>query len=576
MRALRTAQLLRRWLMRDGTSALERVRAAERHEEFDINRRVQVEEGLLLPQRHRPTVHVGIGTSGNGQPAPIVMDEAEVRGGGHWLVTGATGSGKSFAVLSILMQLIARRPKNIVIIDMKGELAELVRTIALPSLIATLLDEQARAIVASTAVIAPFDRDATPPFQVLTRDPSLAVELQATEVATSFGNTVGRDLGVLQGTILKYALMLAIDVGLTLEDLPRILQDDDLRRGAVERTRLEEVRAYFAGRFPRERPGSVASLLSRLDTLLMHETLRRMLRSRGMVRFDRLLERGITIISLGGSPAGMGEVGKFFGQLLFRKLVRAIFARRVQPNTLPVTIVADEFQAMLAPDIGSDFERVLTLARSQRCFLWCLFQQAAQVEAVSPTLLRLLRTNTNYQLMGRSDIADARALSHILPVTGRVPRVQRGFPDPRNPPQFLTIDDERRRLVEQVPSMPDRLFWFWNRRSQQDAVLMRSATLRMDRMRARANSLPPELRSAISRGVLAADEQAVVVTGRERERFRRELAGDTGGETNDNADSADVDSDASAPAPPDPEPVVPPPAQRRARTTRRRGGPNLG
>lgn len=571
MRTLDTALWLRRLLRRDGTSALNRVRQAVRREERETAAGLDAprQEHQALRRARTPSICVGVGLDGHGRAVPIELAESEVRGGGHWLVTGATGSGKSYAILGILMQLLSKRQRNIVVIDMKGELAELIRTVALPSLVSALPNERARELVANTAVIAPFDRHATPPFQVLTRDPSLPIEVQAAEVATSFGNTVGRDLGVLQGTVLKNALMLAIDVGLTLVDVPILLQDEELRRGAVNRTRLEEVRGYFATRFSRERAGSVASLLSRLDTLLMHETLRRMLLSRGMVRFDRLLERGITIVDLGGAPAGMGEVGRFFGQLLFRKLVRAIFARRVQPNSPPVTIVADEFQAMLAPDIGADFERVLTLARSQKCFLWCLFQQAAQVEAVSPTLLRLLRTNTNYQLMGRSDIADARALSHILPTSGQVRREQRGFPDPRNPPPLLTAEEERRRLVEQTPSLPDRVFWFWNRRRQYPAMLMRSPTLRIDRMRERAGSLAPDLLAAISRGVLAADEETVNATGRARAEFRRELAR---GEAEQPEVGIPQPNGEEEPPDPPPLPETPPPRP----PHRRRGGPNLG
>jgi hypothetical protein len=473
-----------------------------------------------------PALTLGTSLDPAGRSFAVRLPEEEARGGGHWLTTGATGSGKSYLTLGLLSQLIRRRASGIVVIDMKGELAQLLRTRALPALVASLPDAEAARLVHRIAVIAPFDDSATPPFQVLARDPSLPIELQAHEVASSFGRTIGRDLGVLQGTMLKFALLLAIDAGLTLPELPQLLQDQAFLRGVVQRTRLPEVRMYFAERFPRERAGSLASLLSRLDSLFMYPTLRRMLSARGMIRFDRLLEHAVTIIDLGtGVPAGMRELSTFFGQLIFQKLVRATYARVVGPRTLPTTIIADEFQEMLTPEIAGDFERFLTLARSQKVFLWLLFQQAAQVEKVSPVLLRILRTNTNYQLMFRSNLEDARAMSHILPVTGLVPKERPGFPDPRTPPVMLTSDEERKILVEQVSSMPDRLFWFWNRRRPYGAILTKSATVSMNDIEARANTLPREVAALVRRGVLAVDRVALNAMIDERERGREALAG---------------------------------------------------
>lgn len=489
------------------------------------------EQAARAPQEMRalaraPAITLGTSLDIEGRTFSLRLPETEVRGGGHWLVTGATGSGKSYLTLGLIAQLVRRRPSGLVVIDMKGEMAEELRTKILPALVASLPQREAVRLTERVAVIAPFDNAATPPFQVLARDPSLPIELQAHEVASSFGRTIGRDLGVLQSTMLKYAILLAIDAGLSLPDVPQLLQNADFLRGVVDRTRLPEVRAYFAERFPRERASSLASLLSRLDSLLMHPTLRRMLSSRGMIRFDRLLEHAVTVIDLGGRvPAGMRELGRFFGQIIFQKLVRAIFARQVVPGTLPTTIIADEFQEMLSSEICDDFEHFLTLARSQRVLLWLLFQQAAQVERASPTLLRILRTNTNYQVMFRSSLEDARALAHMLPVTGIVPRDRPGFPDPRTPPEMLTPDEERKILVEQVPQMPDRLFWFWNRRRQYGAIPAKSATLSMTDMAARAAALPRELSDLIGRGVLALDPASLDAVISERERRREELAG---------------------------------------------------
>lgn len=582
---LRVALAIRKLLRSDRIDALQEVDAvrAEIDEASRTLRNAPALEMQRLCESRSPVVCLGTTTDAAGEPLVLSLREAEIRSGGHWLVTGATGAGKSFEALGLIMQLLSRQPRGLVVIDMKGELTGLLRKTAFPSLVASLPEARARTLIRRIAVIAPFDESATPPFQVLARDPSIPIELQASEVASSFGNTIGRDLGVLQSTVLKYALILAIDVGLSLPDVPELLQNDELLSGAVARTSLPEVRAYFANRFPRERAASVASLLSRLDSLLMHPTLKRMLSTDRMIRFDRLLEQAITVIDLGGAPAGMSEVSRFFGQLLFQKIVRAIFARQVREDSPPVTVIADEFQAMLVPDIASDFERVLTLARSQRVFLWCLFQQAAQVEAVSPTLLRILRANTNYQATFRANLEDARLMSHILPVTGTVQRERQGFPDPRTPAQTLTVDEERRILVEQVPSLPDRSFWFWNRRRQYPAQLMRSPTIRLDRLEQRAASLGPA-RDIVSRGVLALSREELAEAERRRAELRAALlhgdapargAADGPGarmseaRTRTTDETLSVDTPWDGPAPED-EPERPPKAGRRRR------GTNLG
>jgi hypothetical protein len=170
--------------------------------------------------------------------------------------------------------------------------------------------------------------------------------------------------------------------------------------------------------------------------------------------------------------------------------------------------------------MARDFERVLTLIRSQRVFLWSAFQQAAQVESVSPTLLRILRTNTDYKVLFRTELDDARHFAHMLPVTGTAQRERPGFADPRSPATPLTPDEERRQLLEQVPSMPNRLCWFSERQAPYAAILTRSLSLNIAEARRAAATLPPELRHVIRNGILAvpAEELAATEARRQSER----------------------------------------------------------
>lgn len=510
---LTLALRMRQHRVNDETRALEHVARVERAQQEEAERSLDLagEEMRRLAQGRGATVCVGQALSPSGSPYPVLLPAQRAWSDGHWTVTGSTGAGKSFLVLSLLLQRLRRERGGVVLIDMKGEFAELLRKVVLPAFAASLPPEDLARFVSKVAVLAPFDPNAVPPFQVLARDPGLSIAEQAHEVAGSFGRTIGRDLGVLQETILKRTLELAIDTGHRLPDVTRLLMDEGLRRAALDRSTLEETRLYFATRFSRERASSLGSLLSRLDSLTMYPGLRRMLSAPGMVRIPRLIEDAIVIIDLGGAPAGMRDVPQFLGQLFFQRLVRAIIARPVRHGdaaVAPVTIIADEFQELLGPEVARDFERVLALARSKKCFLWMLFQQAAQVEAVSPTLLRLLRGLCNYQVHFRASIEDARAFSHILPTTGRQLRPAAGFPDPRQPDRFLSAEDERRELLELVPRMPDRIFWFCNRRAAYPSLLVRSPHLDIPGMQRTAERLPPAVRQAVERGVVALDAEA--------------------------------------------------------------------
>lgn len=63
---------------------------------------------------------------------------------------------------------------------------------------------------------------------------------------------------------------------------------------------------------------------------------------------------------------------------------------------------------------------------------------------------------------------------HLLPVTGRRPRPAPPpwEEKPRSP--YLSAAEEREFLISEVPSLPDRVFYLWNRRRPYRAELVRA------------------------------------------------------------------------------------------------------
>ena len=81
------------------------------------------------------------------------------------MITGSTGSGKSFFLITILTQLFGlwasgTSSGGIIIFDLKGELAQLLRDVIILSLVASWNDPLAARLLQRLAVIAPFDERA--------------------------------------------------------------------------------------------------------------------------------------------------------------------------------------------------------------------------------------------------------------------------------------------------------------------------------------------------------------------------------------------------------------------------------
>ena len=125
--------------------AIRLLRSAEaRREQAAAARTDQAAHAMAERSGGESYIALGTALRSDGEPFTVRLPERKVRGGGHVMVEGATGAGKSFLILAIVMQLLRRRRSGLVIIDMKGELAGLLRRVFVPALIATLPVRAAR------------------------------------------------------------------------------------------------------------------------------------------------------------------------------------------------------------------------------------------------------------------------------------------------------------------------------------------------------------------------------------------------------------------------------------------------
>jgi len=471
--------------------------------------RSPVDTRFHADMRHLAARHDGVllGHAAEAKHVEVRIPWHDVVGSGHALVLGGSGAGKTRAVGGVVRSILARTlagapPCSLAILDHKSEFTELARLLVAEALEAAP-EPRAKAMLDDLVVLNPFSTSALVPLQILAPEPGVAPEVQAFEVASVVNRLGGAELGVRQDSYLFHLLLLGIVKGMSLPEVTRLLSDPVELRSAASDCPSLEVREFFAGAGQKDRlnAASIEGVRARLHRLLRLPTTRAMLGGKTSVSFGQLLKNPLTLIDLGSPPLGCEDIGRFWAGLVTLKLTRAIFERKPGDAKRPVALMVDEWQEGLAAggDIAEHYERVLAMARSRGVSLWLISQSLAGAAKVAPSLPKIVATNTNVQLLFRSSPEDARGLSHILPVTGRRPREAPSPWERRDASPFLTRSEELQLLVNEASALPDRNFWFWNRKRPYPAVLARACDVDV------RNSLPrnPTTRRRLEDGALS-------------------------------------------------------------------------
>ncbi|MDB4931671.1 MAG: hypothetical protein JWM10_4155 [Myxococcaceae bacterium] len=426
-----------------------------------------------------PAETAPVGTTLEAPHTQVRVPLRELVGGGHSVILGGTGAGKTRAVASLARAYLRRfaanpRALGFWVIDHKSDLVALVRGI-----VRDLLDElpavQVRRLLDALVVIDPFSTEALVPLQVLHPEPGVAPEVQAFEVTSLINRMGGADLGVRQDQFLYHLLLLGVVTGRSLPEVARLIDAPEELARAAARSPSDEVQA-FLGAGARLNGQSLDGVRARLHAVLRLPAARLMMGAKGAVSFHQLLGEKIVLIDVGSAPRGCQDLARFWAGFMTTRFVNAIFERSAAEAARPVAVLVDEWQEGLGAgsEIAEDYERVLSMARSRGVSLHLISQSLDGAAKVSARLPKIVATNTNVQLLFRASIDDARAMAHLLPVTSSCRR-PRGAPwDEKARTPFLTPKEERDLLVEAVPSLPNRTFYYWNRLRPYRAVLLRA------------------------------------------------------------------------------------------------------
>ncbi len=330
--------------------------------------------------------------------------------GRFWFWTGATGAGKSMAVLGVLLQLFGRVP--IVVLDAKGELSALLRREVFPRLSARDGGED---FAASLRIVRPFGVEYVPHLRITAREPGVPTRVQALGIATSLTECVGGELGHRMHRVFTAMAAIAIERGESLAVLVEWLRSPVAFARAAAGSVDAELRAYAVSEFKDENKESIRALRSRLAEVLFVPQVRECLETPACLSFHDCLESGTTLIDASDPPGGIQQAKRLIESLVIGRLTRAILSRQVAPQSPAVKIVFEEFQEAVRAHEVENLGRLLAQARYKRVCLSFVCQQGSQLD---PALRKLLRTNCAGEVAFRCSLEDAESLARALPLRG--------------------------------------------------------------------------------------------------------------------------------------------------------------
>ena len=405
----------------------------------------------------------------------------------HLGISGATGTGKSYLIASLLLQLILLGVP-LVLFDNKSELADLMLEVIVPAIIALGREDMLDRI----RIVRPFESGRVPLLRLTEPEPRVSPQVQSLTIAESLSEAVGHDLGPRMLRALLPTAGLAVERNLPLPVLSEWLRSPETFARAAASSKDPIIRAYALHELPRENRSSLDALRARLDLLFHLPEVRDALSAPRCLSCDECLESGVTILDFGSPPGGAETAMKFIAGPVMGRFGRAIMSRQVHANTPPAVVCFEEFQQSLGSHQIEMFKRLLALSRFKKINLWFSNQQPAQIAEADRTLLRILRTNLGAECIFRSSVEDARTLSEGLSTRSG----------------DETLAQARSRMIEEIATLPRRSYFLWLRDSSFGPQRLQSPRLDVDALKRSAARLTPAQRERIRLGCVSIERPA--------------------------------------------------------------------
>jgi hypothetical protein len=301
---------------------------------------------LAVPAPEKPP-------AGNLDLGALVVDERATRGRvsipqsrrpEHVAVLGKTGQGKSFFLRHLASQDV-RAGRGFVFFDLHGD--------TMPFLLRTVAEEEARLhadLSARLIVIEPGDPECSVGLNVLERRAGDQVFVQIAEFAEVLKQRWHLEhLGARTEELLRNALHLLGDNGLTLIEIGPLLTNGAFRAACLARSQNQEVSDYFSSRFNQASDAMQAvyrdAILNKVSGFTSDPRFRHILgQQRSTFSLTAAIDGGCWVI-LNLDKGRLGEQAATLGSLLLTRLKGDLFARRKRRL---FTLYCDEIQNLVA------------------------------------------------------------------------------------------------------------------------------------------------------------------------------------------------------------------------------------
>jgi Type IV secretion-system coupling protein DNA-binding domain len=315
----------------------------------------------------------------------------------HTHVIGASGTGKSTLLLSLILQDIDRG-EGVAVLDPHGDLIE--------EILARIPEERASDVV----LLDPSDEDYPVGVNVLSARSERERTLLSSDLVAIF-RRLSTTWGDQMHSIFANAIQAFLDSeqGGTLVDLRRFLIEDDFRERFLRTVRDPGVVYYFEKEFSLLVGRPQGPILTRLDSFLRPRLIRAMVAQReSRIDFRAIVDEGkVLLVKLAEGAIGE-ENAALLGSLLVAKLQQVAMSREdVRPELRrPFHLVIDEFHHFVTPSMAA----LLSAARKYRVGLTLAHQELRQIDSRDREVSSALLTNAATRIVFRVGDEDAKKL----------------------------------------------------------------------------------------------------------------------------------------------------------------------
>ncbi len=312
----------------------------------------------------------------------------------HTHIIGATGTGKSTMLLSMLVQDM-HLGNGVALLDPHGDLVEAV------------LSHIPKNRMEDVILVDPADSEYPVGFNILQAHSEIEKDILSSDLVAAFKRN-STSWGDQMNSVLANAILafLENDQGGTLVDLRKFLIEKPFRDEYLQKVQDQHIVYYWHNEYPLLKSSSIGSILTRLDTFLRPKLIRNMVGQKKSLEFEHILDsRKILLVKLSQGLIG-AENSFLLGTFFVSKIYQAAMARQTKSQAArgDFFFYIDEFQNFITPSMS----HILSGARKYHLGLILAHQDMQQLQRYDGELASAVVVNAGTRVCFRLGDVDAR------------------------------------------------------------------------------------------------------------------------------------------------------------------------